>query len=357
MAYKFAGQNKLVQRELVTKKSAYQQCVAIYDVLADIVRRDPRMLGDSKSRQAISRSQNLLHGESTDIFRNGLQDLERYVASNPNPSEMDYKTVVNLLCRPNSIFKGESDQIRGWHGGEVHHMVPAAGIATMTSTLPYKRWGNTIYETAQTVPLTSSAFNGVENRSGPGHNLSHLDVLGRQFYKGDAPGSIIANDSLDEDAIHQLTDFATASHMISKIGGAVDSEVFLPQLAEAVSQRVGRCVDPAEFSSTKYSSEGRGRTEAAHLRGFTDADLVTKVTEESYGGVDTDGAEEFLNQRGIYVIKSPEERRLETNAKARKRRKEGVKATEPVALLRPDIEEVLAYGGKGYENLLGLKLN
>ena len=356
MPYKFAGQNKLAQRELVTNQSGYQQQAAIYDALVDVVRRDPRLLSDAGARLAINRSQNLLHAESTDIFRRDLENLQKFVAANPDPSRMDYKALINMLKRPSNTFGTEANQIRGWHKGEVHHMVPASQVARKTSALPYRVWGDTLHAVAQEVPITSSAFNGVENRSEPGHQLSHYDVFGRQFFKGDTPDpvGIIRGDALTDEAIHQLTDSARAARLISTIGGQADAEVFLPALAERVSSRIGRMVKPEEFSSTRYSSEGRGRTEAAHIRDYTDEELVTAATEEAFGGVVSDGAQEYLEQRGATgAFKTSEERRLERNAKARERRRTGPMTT-PTPTLRSDIDKVL--GEIGMEHLIGAKL-
>lgn len=355
MPYKFAGQNKLAQRELVTNQSGYQQQVAIYDALVDAVRRDPRLL-DPAAHRAISRSQDLLHAESTDIFRKDLENLQKFVAANPDPSRMDYGALINILKRPSNTFGTESDQIRGWHKGEVHHLVPVAQVARKTSELPYRVWGDTLHGVAQEVPITSSAVNGVENRSKPGHLLSHYDIFGRQFYTKDTPDpvGIIRGDALTDEAVYQLTDAARAARLISTIGGQADAEVFLPALAERVSSRIGRMVKPEEFSSTRYSSEGGGRTEANHISRFTDEELVRATTADAYGGVVSDGAQEYLEQRGATgAFKTSEERRLERNAKEREKRRTGP-MTAPTPTLRSDIDKVL--GEIGLEHLIGAKL-
>lgn len=321
--------------------------MAIFDALVDIARRDPRLLSDSGARLGINRAQNLLHAESTDIFRKDLDNLQKFVIDHPDPRSMDFRTVVNLLKRPVSTFGTEAQQIRGWKDGEVHHLVPASKAARKTSALPYSVWGDTLYGAAQEVPITSSAFNGLENRSEPGHQISHYDVFGRQFFKGDTvdPVGIIRADALTDEAVYQLTDSARADRLISAIGGEADKESFLPMLAELVSARIGRMVKPEEFSSTRYSSEGRGKTEAAHLRGFTDKELVREATEAAYGGVKSDGAQEWLEQRGATdAFITEEERRIERNQKARERRKNGP-LTQPTPQLRPDIDKVLDSAG------------
>ena len=359
MAFRLAGQNKAVNYELVTQKSAYQQQMAIYDALVDTIRRDPRLLADTKARDAISRAQNLIQAEPTSLFSGVLRDVSKYVADNAAAGKMQYADLKSLLTRPNNVFKGQKDIISGWHGAEVHHMVPAASVAQQTSLLPYNQWGNVLSETAKRVPFSSGAFNGVENRSEPGHNLSHLDLIGRQFYKGDSYDSaaLLLPGSSDRDLVEQLSDTAGAARMISTLGGHADADVFLPALAERVSEKLGRKVDVKDFSNTNYSPNGRGKTVAKEMKDATDAAMVQDATEAAYGGTLSDGAEEYLQQRGINVIKSDEERRLERNALARKRRKEGNIIQEPLTGVRPDIERVLHEGGVDSSKLLGILLN
>ncbi len=357
MSYKFAGQNKAVARELVTNQSAYQQQVAIYDALVDLVRRDPRMLTDSKSRESISRAQNLLRSESTSLFKPHLNELQQYVAANPNPKDMEYGALLSILKKPLNTFGQQKKDISGWYGAEAHHMVPSAQMASMQAGQGYRQWGDTLYGAGKVIPITSSAYNGLELRSEPGHNLSHYDIFGRQFNKGDAPdpGGIIDARTPTAEAVHMLTDSAKASHLISRIGGQADAEVFLPQLTAAVSDRIGRQVNPGEFSSTLYSPLGQGRTEAANIKKYTDKELVEKVTEEAYGGSYSDGAEEYLEQRGASgLIKTTDERRLENNA--RKRNKNRAVLSRGAPLLRPDLGQTLAAAGIDADKLLSVLL-
>lgn len=358
MGFRKAGQNKAVKYELITQNSAYQQQVAIYDALVDSIRRDRRLLADPKTRDNISRAQNLLHAEPTSLFKPSLDRLQHYIGQHPDLSTMRYQDLRKILAHPTSVFDGQKSIISGWHGAEVHHMVPAAQIAIQTSKLPYSQWGDVLNKTAQRVPFSSSAYSGVENRSEPAHNLSHIDLIGRQFYKGDSldSASILLPNSRNIDLVEQLTDSAAAARQISDIGGIADTEVFLPELAERVSDRLKRNVKPEDFSNTNYSTNGRGRSVAAEMKAATDRELVQDATEAAYGGVLSDGAEEWLSQRGANdVIKSNEERRLERNAKARDRRKNPV-IVEPALGLRPDLEQTLKEGGLDPNKLLCILL-
>jgi len=358
VGFRKAGQNKAAKYELTTQASAYQQQVAIYDALVDAIRRDPRILSDPRTRDSISRAQNLLHAEPTALFQSSLNRLQEYIGKNPDYRTMKYDDLRNILSHPNSVFDAEKNIISGWHGAEVHHMVPAAQLAVQTSKLPYSQWGTVLNQTAQRVPFSSSAAIGVENRSEPGHNLSHLDLIGRQFYKGDSvdSASILLPGSSNGDLVEQLTDSAKTARMISNIGGIADAEVFLPELAERVSDRLKRDVKPEDFSNTNYSENGRGRTVAAEMKAATDKQLVQDSTEAAFGGVLSDGAEEWLSQSGASgVIKTADERRLERNAKARQRRANPIIA-EPALGLRPDLEQTLRDGGVDPDKLLGLLL-
>ena len=358
MGFRLAGQNKAVNYELITQQSAYQQQMAIYDALVDTLRRDPRLLADSKARDDLSRAQNLIQAEPTALFSTVLRDVSNYVAANAAAGTMKYTDLKSLLTKPNNVFKGQKDIISGWHGAEVHHMVPAASVAQQTSLLPYSQWGNVLYGTAKRVPFSSSAFNGVENRSEPGHNLSHLDVFGRQFYKGDSydASGLLLPGSRDQDLVEQLVDTTSAARMISTLGGQADADVFLPELAERVSDKLKRQVNVKDFSDTRYSANGRGKSIAKEMKDATDAAMVEDTTEAAYGGTLSDGAEEYLQQRGIDAIKTADERRIERNELARKRRKGESSVYKHSVQVRPDIEQVLHEGGIDPNKLLGILL-
>ena len=49
--------------------------MAIYDALVDTLRRDPRLLADSKARDDLSRAQNLIQAEPTALFSTVLRDV------------------------------------------------------------------------------------------------------------------------------------------------------------------------------------------------------------------------------------------------------------------------------------------
>ena len=185
-----------------------------------------------------------------------------------------------------------------------------------------------------------------------------MDVFGRQFYKGDSydASGLLLPGSRDQDLVEQLVDTTSAARMISTLGGQADADVFLPELAERVSDKLKRQVNVKDFSDTRYSANGRGKSIAKEMKDATDAAMVEDTTEAAYGGTLSDGAEEYLQQRGIDAIKTADERRIERNELARKRRKGESTVYKHSVQVRPDIEQVLHEGGIDPNKLLGILL-
>ena len=184
MAKKVWQGNKAINHELITNDPEYQQKVMLYNVLANKLMTDPRSL-DPRIRQDISRANNLLNSESTSLFENEVNRVEGLFKQDPGLNNVNYKTALNLVRGPINKTASEQAMLRGWHGGEVHHVVPVGASTAITSELPYDLWGDIHYTAGNKVPVTSQAFSGQIPLSAPGHNVAHFDVIKGQFFKGE----------------------------------------------------------------------------------------------------------------------------------------------------------------------------
>ena len=346
MARKYAGQNNAANYALISANPEYQQRVFLYDNLASALAKDFRTGLDKKFMKNLSRAKNLVNAESTALFDPKLMQLQEFYKQYPNLEGAPLDTAKKLALSPIGVQDSQFRQVRGWNGAEVHHNVGVAGIADQTSWLPYDQWGFALQNAGKIVPITTQVFNGTGNRSGPGHNLSHLDLFSGQFYKGGDVGAFakIVPDETSESQVAQVLDAAKSMQLISRIGGVADEQLFLPILAEKMSEKAGRRINPSELSSSLVSPYGQGASEAAIAYSYSDEKMVAEATREAYGSDNAvEGAANYLNSTARYpILATAEELKERKNAKARserKRRKMGLplqtENTQSI-IVRPD---------------------
>ena len=350
--------NKAINHKLITNDPDYQSKAMLYNVLASKLMSDGRSL-NPRIRQDISRANNLLNAESTALFEPVLNKVQQLYKENPELKDVPFETALSLVRGPLNKTASEMSMIRGWHGGEIHHGVPAGSVAAITANQSYENWGDTLYGAGRELPITSQAYSGLLPLSAPAHNLAHFDPINRQFFKGEgAHGAhIILPGTSNADAIHSLVDQVTPQLRMSRFAGQVD-EPFLKELAYILSSDGPHRVTAKDLTSTMYHPTGRGSTVAAWHNKLTNPSHVNAATNAAYGT--TNAVEAAANVIGTDQIRSSREAMDARNAAARKERelsKQGLQGRDKSGLAtvvsRPGTEEAMARLGLEYVKLMG----
>lgn len=353
MAKKIWQGNKAIDHRLITNDPRYQQQAMLYNVLANKLMTDPRSL-DPRIRQDISRANNLLNAETTSLFEPVLDRVEELYRQDPGLNKVDFKTALSLVRGPINKTASEMAMIRGWHGGEVHHGVPAGSVSTITSLMPYEAWGDTLYEAAKELPITSQAYSGLIPLSAPAHNIAHFDPINRQFFKGEGAhgAQIILPGTAKDDAIYSLVDQLTPQLKMSRFAGEIDKK-FLNELASILRAESVNDVKAKDLTSTMYYPTGRGSTVAAYHNKLTNPAHVNAATTAAYGT--TNATEAAANIIGADQIRTEREAMDARNAAARKMRQQSKSGQRFAAgaelattIHRPGTED-------GISKLLGIK--
>ena len=325
MSARRAGQNKAVNHVLITASPEYQQKVFLFDNLVDALGKDPRVGLNQTAMDRLGRSKALVNAESTALFDPRLNAIAEFYKKYPDLEGAPLKDALKLATSPILTQDSQFRLVRGWHGGEVHHNVGVGGISQQTSALPYQQWGTALQGAGSQIPITTQVFNGTGNRSGPGHNLSHLDLVSGLFNKGEGAGSfpLILPGGTHEDQVAEIVDAAKSMNVISQLGAAADDRLFVPVLADLMSQKSGRKVDPSELSSTYVSPLGRGASEASIAYDLSTPEMVAEATKEAFGTDHAvEGATKYLNTHSaVSPLASVDELKARKNAKARAARK------------------------------------
>lgn len=315
-----AGQNKAVNHVLATASPEYQQKAALYDFLVENLMRDPRVAFDQTTVDRLGRASALVRAESTALFEPRLNTVMQLFKDTPN---LEGASLQQALAAATSPINTQNSQFRlqkGWHGGEVHHNVGAAGIAAQTSALPYQQWGTALNAAGQQIPITSQAFNGTRTLSGPGHNIAHYDPIAGIFNKGDGVGKfgLILPNGNPEDMAAEILDAAESMRTISQLGAEADDKIFSHELAARLSEVAGREIMPRELNSTLVSPFGNGISEAGFTYALSTPEMVRDATIAAFGAEGTEGASAYMTEasRGK-AMASAMDLNKRRNAKAR----------------------------------------
>ena len=350
---------------------------ALFNAIVYKLSRDPKLdeirskSGKSKGaaiRTGLSRANNLVAAEPTDLYVGGFRGLQRVLQENPNLEGAPLAQVLNLALDPNNKTASQMALRRGFAGGELHHAAGAAGINKSTSLLNVRQHGAVTQAAAQQSPFTSTA-QGYVLLGSPGHNAAHYDIVNRQFHKGgDAQNAIAIDPNLPQDEqVAQLVDSVNAMKTVTKLGEIVDQD-FKVNLADAITRETGRRTSPIELDSP-YMSEGTRadrKTDAGFINSLANEKLVRQAELATYGTNNAvTGAANALERlasvdRGDLIM-SEQEYREKRNRIARERRaaqKAGVWLPDDseTVLLREGTGDALAQMGIDLDDLLSSTL-
>ena len=355
MSRKFAG-DKAVKHALITNNPDYQNQVMLYNVLSNVIMRDPRSL-DPRVRAGISRASNLVNAESTALFQPIMQKAEELFQNDPTLSRTSFKEVQKLLNAPINKTDSEMSLIRGWKNADVHHGVSVGSVSNILSAIPYENWGDVLYEAGRKLPITSQAYSGLMALSKAAHNAAHYDPITQQFYKGEGTrnAQIVLPGTTQDDAVYQTIDQLRPQLLMS--GYAREKDIrFLNELAMRLNDDTGLNISTKDLTSSMYEPTRRGATRAQYLNSYSDPSRLNAATRAAYNT--TNAVEGAINLIGKENVRSAREAKDARNAAARKQRATGVSnaVTMPTVVNRPGTNEKLSQLGLNPQQLAAARL-
>ena len=233
----------------------------------------------------------------------------------------------------------------------MHHGLPLGAVTAITSKQPYENWGDTLYNSAREIPITSQAYDGLMALSAPAHNIAHFDPISRQFFKGEGAhgANIILPGTSNADALYELIDQLTPHYRMSKFAEEIDRP-FKQQLALMLNDK-GLSANAKDLTSTLYNPTGRGASIAEHLYHSTSPSMNNAATRTVYGSNDVNEA--ATNVIGRDQIRTDKEAKDARNAavRAAKLHRQSAENKLPTIIQRPGTNERLNSIGLNQQNI------